>query len=1077
MTNREQEIYNGLLEIGPEIAVFFKDAIKISKMEIDSKPYLLSHLAREIESGLRDILVSREKEDSKICDSCLQQINKKIGHKESILKSLGIQTETEFAKKWHSIAKQFPAYAHRHGAWKDPREQLAFDEVWNQFINVLEHLVGNYFAISDRVDLLLNNEEPTKEVIGALQNILKEESRNVYFFNNLKNKKWLPFLEKEHFFSGELNPPPRESEDNAGYYSMPNWACLQYLNVISLENSDIDDKATSKLLLKIIHDIISYKDKDGSRIENYYTDYSVYKIICNLPVGHLNIDHLIFIESSLKSKWHGLIGHEFGILIDRIIKENNGELTTYFINILLSYKEIDTDSFDRIQSIFHSYEFKSILDDYKEKLISNFGMEIMEVSYNMVKKIFKDKLSDFDTYLIPAIEDHSQTSFPEKYECQLIYLIRDCLLKLNEKEVHPWLKILKDSDEDIFKRLVFNIIQNRYAEFNQLLWNWALNPIDEQSAKHELYELIKSQAKSFTPQQIDILVNWIDSKKNSIPEEIKDDKETVNQIIAYSKREWFSALEESENEKIKQIVFELNKIESTEIKHPGFNSWHSSMSGSISPLSSAEISIMSLDEIIKFNNEYQQKPREFMGPSKDGLIDQITNVIKTNPENFNRNCEKLVGADTHLQYAWLLGLAEARRVNNFSFDCSEIYFTLIAIVERPEFWDAYNKNDKHKKWLIFNMLLFIEDCLRDDAFNFDEKMQSVLKEILFLIAKSDNVAVNDFDDLPMTAINCVKGKLYSAMIEFSLRVARKEKKDADRWDKDVSDLFYSTLLSKKENKLFHFVVGRYLFNIQFLDEKFVENNFHLIFSINDEVNWLAAIDGYFFHNARPSSKHFELFCEKNHLEKAITTSFQKININSYKGLIKQICRGYILDFEHVKIEKGVFQQLIELRNEEVYSQIIFFFWDPDHLISEDYVPKIKALWNRLFLNSIELKNPETDKLILSGTTKWLNSIRAIDEESMKFVKSSIPYLNQRDRYLLIEILSKYVDKFPKEVGEILCEMFTNKVDYDITRGKIKNIVETLYARNIKDAADRICLMHAKSGFIFLRETYDANNKK
>jgi hypothetical protein len=1077
MTNRELEIYNGLMEIGPEIAVFFKDAIKISKMEIDSKPYLLSHLAREIESGLRDILVSREKEDSKICDSCLQQINKKIGHKESILKSLGIQTETEFAKKWHSIAKQFPAFAHRHGAWKDPREQLAFDGVWNQFIDVLEHLVGNYFAISDRVDLLLNNEEPTKEIIGALQNILKEESRNVYFFNNLKNKKWLPFLEKENFFSGELNPPPRESEDNAGYYSMPNWSCLQYLDVISLENSDIDDKPTSRLLLKIIHDIISYRDKDGARIENYYTDYNLYKIICNLPVGCLNIEHLIFIESSLRSKWHGLIGHEFGILIERIIKENNGELTTYFINILISYKEIGTDSFDRIQSIFHSYEFKLILDDYKEKLISNFGMEIMEASYNTVKKIIKDKLSDFDTYLIPAIEDNSQTSFPEKYECQLIYLIRDCLSKLQEKEVHAWLKILKDSDEDIFKRLVFNILQNRYAEFNQLLWNWALNPIDEQSAKHELYELIKSQAKTFTPQQIEILVNWIDSKKISIPEEVKDNEETVNQIIAYNKREWFSALEESENEKIKHIVFELNKIENTEIKHPGFNSWHSSMSGSVSPLSFAEISEMNLDEIIKFYNAFEQKPGDFMGPSKDGLIDQIANVIKLKPENYNTNCNNIIGADTHLQYSWLLGLAEARRINKLNFDCKEIYYTIIAIVERPEFWDAYNNEDKHKKWLILNLLSFIDDCLRDDIFELDEEILGLLKGILFSIAKNEKIEINDFDDLPMTVINCARGKLYSAMIEFSLRIARKEKKETERWDNDVSSFFYETLFSEKENKILHFVVGRYLYNIQFLDEKFVLNNFHLIFSLNNEVNWLAAMDGYFFHNASPSFKHFELFCEKNHLEKAITTSYKKINNNSYKSLITQICIGYILDFEVVKMDKGIFQKLIESRNEEIYSQIIFFFWDPDHLIKEEYATKIKALWNKLFYNSIEQKNPAIDGFILSGTTKWLNSTRVIDEESMKFVKASSPYLNQRDRYLLIEILSKHVDKFPKEVGEILCEMFTYKVDYDITRGKIKKIVETLYASKIKDSADKICLMHAKNGFIFLRETYDANNKK
>ena len=108
MNNREIEIYNGLKEIGEEIATFFADAIKIFESDFESKPYLLGHLSREIESGLRDILSPVEKDKAIVCESCKRPLEKRISHKESILIALGIESETEFSQKWHKTT-----YFHR----------------------------------------------------------------------------------------------------------------------------------------------------------------------------------------------------------------------------------------------------------------------------------------------------------------------------------------------------------------------------------------------------------------------------------------------------------------------------------------------------------------------------------------------------------------------------------------------------------------------------------------------------------------------------------------------------------------------------------------------------------------------------------------------------------------------------------------------------------------------------------------------------------------------------------------------------------------------------------------------------
>ncbi|WP_028840990.1 hypothetical protein [Thermodesulfobacterium hveragerdense] len=63
-------IFNGLKEIGKEIANLYYDGVRIFESNFTSKPYLLAHIAREIEGGIRDIFASNIKEKVQICPQC-----------------------------------------------------------------------------------------------------------------------------------------------------------------------------------------------------------------------------------------------------------------------------------------------------------------------------------------------------------------------------------------------------------------------------------------------------------------------------------------------------------------------------------------------------------------------------------------------------------------------------------------------------------------------------------------------------------------------------------------------------------------------------------------------------------------------------------------------------------------------------------------------------------------------------------------------------------------------------------------------------------------------------------------------
>ena len=65
LADYQQRIYEGLRQIGGEIATFYLDGIKIYQSKLTTKSYLLAHIAREIECGLRDIFAADVKQKKK----------------------------------------------------------------------------------------------------------------------------------------------------------------------------------------------------------------------------------------------------------------------------------------------------------------------------------------------------------------------------------------------------------------------------------------------------------------------------------------------------------------------------------------------------------------------------------------------------------------------------------------------------------------------------------------------------------------------------------------------------------------------------------------------------------------------------------------------------------------------------------------------------------------------------------------------------------------------------------------------------------------------------------------------------
>lgn len=364
LSSRQSEIYQNLEAIGPEIAAYYRDGIRILQNEnLETAASLLGHIAREIDGGLRDVLSEKRKEELEFiigtpdgseltyekgradtfnftCNTpgtFTVTYNRIEGHKPSILKSLGINTPSPLAERWLKVSKKFYRFDHRRGAWKPPRTREEFVPLWCEFEDVLADLVGNYLnLLSKVVDRILASEEPTDEMRGVLLNLLKSDSRCKYFFEKLDSPAWLEPLKENGWFDPESNvivrpykyyiKEPDQSAwwkplIDAGWFdpessslmkartrtiatdTISPWYALEYVERIAEHIKDHPCDGTSKTLAEIIDTIVGGSgDTKEKIIKDSTLSERMIKIIYALPKEKRKDKHLDFAKSAM-SAW------------------------------------------------------------------------------------------------------------------------------------------------------------------------------------------------------------------------------------------------------------------------------------------------------------------------------------------------------------------------------------------------------------------------------------------------------------------------------------------------------------------------------------------------------------------------------------------------------------------------------------------------------------------------------------------------------------------------------------------------------------------------------------------------------
>ena len=612
LTPRQQKIYRNLQDIGPEIAAFYRDGVKIlQNKELETAANLLALIAREIDGGLRDILSSDE-DKAKIQKGLTKEVLAKIGdyntlkkyrgHIASILAALRIDdadvlsnpddANIRFALRWIEVAPKLVNFVHRHGPWKPPRSRETFEHLWYDFEEVLADLVGNYLNLLKRVDRILAYKAPTDEIIETLPNLLQSNARRAYFFRELKHPAWLKPLKDAGWFDPTENPPPYASPDNPGYSRTPVWYALEHLETIANHPERPID-----LLVDIVDTIIDYANNTGKGIKNYHTNRTLIKIIGTLPIDRIGHKHITFMNTALKSS-EGWVSMEISeTILPKLLSEGEKGLSLDLLKVMFDAKVVN----GWIRPVMEECWLQAAIKQQGQAIWELCGIEAAQIILEQIRTLVDEGAYSFD--FIEKIETEPSYDPQQRYDellvsftCRLFYLASpDCIAETVRSLLKEGGAVNPNHQDEkgsfaIFGRIALNAITHHYGHLKRLFWEWKGNPLEAYKLEPQLYQLIQTHCLNFDEDEIDQILSWIESHQYYVTLTERD--EGSAKAAAIYKREWLTALVETGNEKVIAGYRHYKQINPVKIEHPGFSR--------LTKIGGEEISPMTVTELVRY---------------------------------------------------------------------------------------------------------------------------------------------------------------------------------------------------------------------------------------------------------------------------------------------------------------------------------------------------------------------------------------------------------------------------------------------------------------------------------------------
>jgi len=927
----------------------------------------------------------------------------------------------------------------------------------------------------------------------AVLNLIKEGSEFAnYFFKKVSDLKWFYPLKKEGYFNPDKAPGPKPS-DQAGYFVIPEWNILQYLERVSRQADKSENERYINELLEIIKNVTEYHIKRDKALDNYRTWFYFTKILINLPTERIPLEIMDLIPIWLDSKFDtSLCGSEIGLkLLPKFLTDDPEDIekAEKIIEAITAIKTVILSG-ERAEIVGKGEEKRFIVDPYWigkifKKHADSIGKKCsVKVIIDLNQKI-KNLLTKADDGTYHSFYEEKEYPAEKPLELLTLFLKRVLLVK-SKTDIESTKKILKEyiNDEYLyFLKMTLFVIGQNMDKHSDLFWEILDTEIGKKIMEKSLYmgDELRILLKN--------LQDLSDKQKVTLKEKIEESakqfehEEEAEKYKAFHKQEIYEAL--SHDQYFKSLYDEMKITTQADVAlHPAIGKSEVRVGPGPSPLTKEEIVQMSNNELAEYMETF--KTRDFWrGPTVGGLADVLAATAKEMPEKFINNLSPFKNISFIYVYKILQGIKDAWNEKK-SIECKKLFQFLKEYIDREVFWENRFISRKDNwpdnadcRWIIGIVTDLIQDGTRDDAWAFSEAYFENAEEILFLILnklKADEE--KEITDHVTYTLNTAYGRAITAFILLSLRIARVN--DNKGIEKDIKwshkyKAKYDEILNKNVMEGFT-NLGRYLPNLNYLDKEWVKSKIKNLESQKGDKYWEAFMQGY-LSIERLYNAIYKIM--RNHYKFAIDFEFKEEQYS--ERFVDHVSIAYLRGIESINDSESLFKRIVDNFKHEQINAIIGLFWMQREYINEngekykDIRKRILDFWGLLYekyYNKESLK--DDDKKVLSNLVKLAAILPEINDEYFKWLMLSSPYVNiGYNASFLIEYLNELKDKgdnreTAKYIGKIYLRMLKTFPIPNYDQKHIISIVDFLYKKGEKEILDKICDIYSRNGYLFLR---------
>lgn len=918
---------------------------------------------------------------------------------------------------------------------------------------------------------------------AALRLLQEGEEYENYFFEKVDGLHWFQPLKELGYFDPAKNPAPRESKE-AGYYTIPQWAALSYLERVAKRSAEPADRSYAEEILQVVTTVT--RPQTGQRTDNYRTWWYFTKFLGYLPTDVVQVEHIGLLEDWLDSRFDTTLvaGELAKSVVPRFLQSERNEDWQKAYRVIeivtrIRWVEDEASKGGRKEPRLRIDPFwlRELFAKSGPMLGEKCGKETIEILRKRVKEAVRTQDDRLSYIWRPAIEDHVQNHDHESVRCTLITALRDVTTAYARRgqteQAETVLLSMMDDELQLIRRIGIYVINLDFDTYGHIFGQVLRSELFDSNYQHEMYALLNSRFRRLDSSQQAQLLGII----NSLTREWRKgvDEEQLN---AHLRLTWLHAIQGQGNNQVDEEYRRCLAISGHPPENPDFASYVTEYHGEVSPKTVEELLQTSVPEIGRYLREFRGQ-QQWGAPTRDGLVEVLRGAIAQRPNAFEGELDEFRTVEHHYQRGVIRGFAEAWN-NKQIIDWNRILEFCEAIIGPEEFWEHATEEDhaRQHQWTASAIADLIKAGTQNDAWAFDVGLLPIAERILLrVLQKVISTATGENEDGLSEAINTAKGNCLEALFSYCLRQARlSDKREENRghfWTQ-IEPAFERELDQCQNGNLeFSALAGAYLPNLLYQSGEWVRRNIDRIFPHEYEVNWRCAMEGYAYVN-RVYDELYRLLKEHGHFRRALTHQFRSHHIR--QKVIQNICIMYLQSVEALTGTESLMAEVLGRFEYDDVSHIVWFFWSlQKENVNEEARSAILSFWGWCY-QRIRGEEPAHAR-ILSELTLLTAYLTEISGEQEAWILQAAPYADEgHHSSFFLEYLDALATTSPHAVGRAYLAMLERALPvYEEER--IRSIVEKLYENGMEEAASRICDTYARRGYpAMLREIYERHNR-